>query len=110
MINRLFVYGSLAPGCPNEHILAKLSGTWEAAHISGHLREEGWGAGLGFPGIVLDDMGQEVRGSIFTSDQLSVFLPELDEFEGQGYRRVVAQATLLDQKTIVQCYIYELNA
>lgn len=41
MIERLFVYGSLAPGRPNEHILAAIPGTWEPASVSGRLREEG---------------------------------------------------------------------
>lgn len=49
MIERLFVYGSLAPGRPNEHILAAIPGTWEPASVSGRLREEGWARRWGFP-------------------------------------------------------------
>ena len=30
MIQRLFVYGTLALGRPNEHVLRKIGGTWEA--------------------------------------------------------------------------------
>jgi gamma-glutamylcyclotransferase (GGCT)/AIG2-like uncharacterized protein YtfP len=31
--DRLFVYGTLAPGRPNEHVLADLGGTWEPAYV-----------------------------------------------------------------------------
>ena len=30
MIQRLFVYGTLAPGRPNEHVLSEIGGSWEA--------------------------------------------------------------------------------
>jgi gamma-glutamylcyclotransferase (GGCT)/AIG2-like uncharacterized protein YtfP len=42
MIERLFVYGTLAPGRPNEHVLSEIGGTWEAAIVTGTLRQEGW--------------------------------------------------------------------
>jgi len=47
MTERLFVYGTLAPGRPNEHILADVPGSWEPARVTGTLREEGWGAAMG---------------------------------------------------------------
>ena len=31
MIQRLFVYGTLAPGQPNEHVLGDIEGSWETA-------------------------------------------------------------------------------
>jgi gamma-glutamylcyclotransferase (GGCT)/AIG2-like uncharacterized protein YtfP len=51
MIDRLFVYGTLAPGRPNEHILANVAGEWEPASVTGRLLEEGWGAAAGYPGM-----------------------------------------------------------
>ena len=51
MTQRLFVYGTLAPGRPNEHVLADVPGEWEAATVSGRLLHEGWGAAVGYPGI-----------------------------------------------------------
>lgn len=30
MIERLFVYGSLGPGRPNEHVLAVIGGNWQS--------------------------------------------------------------------------------
>jgi len=62
MIQRLFVYGTLAPGRANEHILADVPGQWEPASVSGRLLEQGWGAAVGYPGLVLDQQGSEVRG------------------------------------------------
>ena len=35
MIHRLFVYGTLAPGRPNEHVLADVPGEWEPATVMG---------------------------------------------------------------------------
>jgi gamma-glutamylcyclotransferase (GGCT)/AIG2-like uncharacterized protein YtfP len=39
MTNRLFVYGTLAPGRPNEHVFAEIPGRWEAATVKGKLVE-----------------------------------------------------------------------
>ncbi len=36
-ISKLFVYGSLAPRRPNEHILSELGGSWEVARVRGIL-------------------------------------------------------------------------
>lgn len=54
MIEKLFVYGTLCPDRPNEHVLDAIGGSWKSATISGALREEGWGAEMGYPGIDLD--------------------------------------------------------
>jgi hypothetical protein len=51
---RLAVYGTLAPGRPNHHQLNSLSGRWIKGTVRGQLLQEGWGAELGYPGIVLD--------------------------------------------------------
>ena len=62
MIHRLFVYGTLAPGQPNAHVLGDVPGTWEPARVTGTLLPEGWGAAIGYPGIVLDSRGETVPG------------------------------------------------
>ena len=51
MKQRLFVYGTLAPGRPNEHVLAPLGGTWQPAFVRGRLHAQGWGAAPGYPAI-----------------------------------------------------------
>lgn len=108
MTDRLFVYGTLAPGKPNAHVLAGIPGTWEPATVRGTLLPDGWGSALGYPGIVLDARGAEVRGLVFSSGQLAAHWPRIDEFEGDGYRRVLTPARLQDG-TLVQAYIYQLS-
>ena len=108
MSDRLFVYGTLAPGRPNEDILAEIPGTWEPATVKGILLKEGWGATIGYPGIVLDNLGSEVHGFIFSSEELSAHWDRLDEFEGDGYERVITSAELGDG-TVVKVHIYALK-
>ena len=108
MTHRLFVYGTLAPGGPNEHILASIPGTWEPAIVIGRLFQEGWGAAAGYPGIVLDEQGGEIKGFLFSSESLVEHWSRLDEFEGAGYERVLTTARLNDGNT-VDAYIYRLS-
>ena len=104
----LFVYGTLAPGRPNEHVLADVKGDWIPATVRGTLYEEGWGAAQGYPGIVLDDSQSAVDGLLFASEMLSQHWRRLDDFEGDGYRRVTTEAVTNDGKT-VQAHIYVLT-
>jgi gamma-glutamylcyclotransferase (GGCT)/AIG2-like uncharacterized protein YtfP len=108
MTHRLFVYGTLAPGRPNAHVLAPVSGTWEPATVTGTLHAEGWGAAAGYPGIVLDDSGGLVAGLLFSSDTLGEHWARLDAFEGDGYVRVLTRATRQDG-TAVDAYVYALS-
>ena len=108
MTDRLFVYGTLKPGGPNEHVLAEVPGTWEPATVKGTLLQEGWGAAVGYPGIVLHELGGEVHGFIFSSEELATHWARLDEFEGDGYERVVTSAEL-GEGTVVKAHIYVLN-
>jgi gamma-glutamylcyclotransferase (GGCT)/AIG2-like uncharacterized protein YtfP len=58
--------------------------------VKGKLFSSGWGAALGFPGLILDPLGLSVDVDIFESNELPEHWARLDEFEGRGYRRVVA--------------------
>lgn len=108
MIHRLFVYGSLAPGRLNGHVLADVPGEWEPATVTGTLLQEGWGAALGYPGIVLDERGDEVEGLLFSSESLAGYWDRLDAFEGDGYERALAKVKLRDG-TVVDACIYRLR-
>lgn len=108
MVERLFVYGSLGPGRPNEHVLAAIGGAWQVASVTGTLRHEGWGAALGYPGIQLGEGGAEVRGFLFSSENLSGRWQALDEFEGAAYQRVLTTVKLEDNTTVA-AYIYALR-
>lgn len=108
MTHRLFVYGTLAPGRPNAHVLADIPGEWEPATVSGTLLQEGWGAAAGYPGTVLDPRGGEVDGFLFSSEKLAEHWTRLDEFEGEGYERVVTAVKCKDG-SVVDAYIYKLS-
>ena len=89
MICKLFIYGSLAPGRSNEHVLAGIEGVWEPASIRGRLHVDGW---RGYPGIDLDPEGEEVEGLLFSSSKLQDNWQRLDLFEAQSYKRVLAES------------------
>ena len=108
MQRKLFVYGSLAPGRPNEHILSPLGGTWQPATVKGHLKQAGWGAAMGFPGLMLDGQGEAVAGLVFTAQKLDDFWAVLDDFEGEQYERVLTEASLEDGRS-VEAYVYVLR-
>jgi gamma-glutamylcyclotransferase (GGCT)/AIG2-like uncharacterized protein YtfP len=107
-MQRLFVYGTLAPGRANEHVLAGLGGEWQPASVRGRLIQQGWGAEMGFPGMVLDAAGEEIAGLIFAAPTLADFWPTLDAFEGEQYARVLAEARLPDGGSVAT-YVYVLN-
>lgn len=46
MTKRLFVYGTLGPGRPNEHVLRAIGGKWKEAFVKGYLWPQGWGANM----------------------------------------------------------------
>ena len=108
MIEKLFVYGTLGLGCPNEHILNNIGGSWDIASAKGNLLNKGWGAEMGFPGIELDESGSEINGFVFTSENLSNHWGKLDEFEGEAYLRVLSNVTLKNGNTVV-ANIYTLR-
>jgi gamma-glutamylcyclotransferase (GGCT)/AIG2-like uncharacterized protein YtfP len=108
MRERLFVYGTLAPGRPNEHVLSGIAGAWEKGCVRGNLLQAGWGADQGYPGVVLDPSAKLVEGFMLTSDQLSQEWARLDEFEGDGYERVLVQVEL-ETGGLVQAHIYQLK-
>lgn len=108
MTYQLFVYGTLAPGRPNEHVLADVPGKWKPATVTGTLLQEGWGATDGYPGIILEKQGTEVEGFLFSSKYLIEHWTRLDEFEGKDYERVITTAKLKDGTT-VDAYIYQLR-
>ena len=108
MTQRLFVYGTLVPGGPNEHVLNAIGGTWEEGSVMGYLKQQGWGSEMGYPGIVIENTGDEIKGYIFCSDQLDYHWDELDDFEGDEYRRILTKVKT-KEKMAVEAYIYILR-
>ncbi|KXF82102.1 hypothetical protein ATN88_19580 [Enterovibrio coralii] len=107
-MNALFVYGTLAPGKPNEHVLADIPGHWQPGKVQGVLHQKGWGAAMGFPGIELKNTDDLVQGNLFTSDSLDLHWDMLDEFEGNAYERVVTRVILEDESS-VDAFIYAIK-
>jgi len=107
-MERLFVYGTLAPGKQNHTLLQDIPGHWEPAKVTGILLNEGWGSDLGSPGIVVSEEGHEVEGFLFASNKLSEHWAMLDDYEGSGYRRELVIATTNNDEK-VQAYVYALN-
>ena len=107
-VERLFIYGSLQPGGPNEHVLQDVEGEWEPAVIRGSLVEEGWGASIGYPGLRVCNEGEHVRGYILSSSSLSSIWDYLDEFEGEEYQRTIATVTLGNGER-VRAHVYTLR-
>jgi gamma-glutamylcyclotransferase (GGCT)/AIG2-like uncharacterized protein YtfP len=108
MLERLFVYGTLAPGRPNEHLLSAVPGTWQRGIVRGHLVQEGWGAEQGYPGVVVDESAGPVGGYVLTSEVLDLEWARLDQFEGTQYQRVLAQIELESGQS-VEAYVYQLK-
>jgi gamma-glutamylcyclotransferase (GGCT)/AIG2-like uncharacterized protein YtfP len=85
----LAVYGTLAPGRPNHHVVAPLGGEWTEGVIEGDLHPVGWAATYGYPAFLPRPGGPAVPVHVLTAPTLAAAWPELDDFEGPGYRRIL---------------------
>lgn len=85
----LAVYGSLAPGRANHHVVAPLEGTWTEGVVEGDRVEAGWGATLGYPAFRPRAGGEVIAVHVLTSDRLPAAWGRLDEFEGAEYCRIL---------------------
>ncbi|MEO7964698.1 MAG: gamma-glutamylcyclotransferase [Gemmatimonadaceae bacterium] len=86
---RLAVYGTLAPGRSNYHIVAPLGGDWTEGVVEGDLSAHGWGAALGYPAFRPRVGGAIVPVHVLSSSSLPAFWPALDRFEGVEYHRIL---------------------
>ena len=102
---RLATYGTLSPGGPNHHKLAALGGEWRTGTVRGRLVEKGWGAGLGYPALVLDDSGPLIEVSVFESKDLPEHWSRLDAFEGRGYKRMTVSVETTDGRLDSWIYV-----
>jgi gamma-glutamylcyclotransferase (GGCT)/AIG2-like uncharacterized protein YtfP len=102
---RLATYGTLAPGRPNHGELSDPPGRWLVGHVRGSLLEAGWGADLGYPGLILNPGEPRVEVHVFESPALLDHWRRLDEFEGPGYRRVVVDVSTLEGVMPASIYV-----
>lgn len=92
--HRLAVYGSLAPGETNHHVVESLGGSWRRGTVRGRLHARGWGATLGFPALIWDPCGDPVEVQLLETRELEAAWSELDAFEGEAYLRILVPVEL----------------
>src|ERR687897_3264524 len=85
----LAVYGTLAPGQPNHHVVAPLEGEWTDGLIEGDLLPVGWGAALGYPGFRPRVGGDAVAVQVLVASSFAPGWATLYRFEGPGYQRIL---------------------
>jgi gamma-glutamylcyclotransferase (GGCT)/AIG2-like uncharacterized protein YtfP len=95
----LIVYGSLAPGEANHFLLAGLEGEWYRCRIRGQM-----GNYRGFKSFRYDPRGPEHPAWLLSSPDISRVLPELDDFEGDEYERIIIPARVGDRWVMAQIY------
>jgi len=108
MPDSLFVYGTLKPGEPMDHLLESIGGTWKKGTVRGRFIWADEIPGFPYPGVILDDGYDTVDGYLFRSENLSNHWDDLDRYEGNSYKRVITQVALRDG-TVTDAYIYELK-
>jgi gamma-glutamylcyclotransferase (GGCT)/AIG2-like uncharacterized protein YtfP len=82
--HRLAVYGTLAPGQANHHMIANIQGLWEDGFIVGKLHE--------IDGLIAfrwKTPGDKVAIKLLTSPDFPSHWQGLDRFEGPPYRRIL---------------------
>jgi gamma-glutamylcyclotransferase (GGCT)/AIG2-like uncharacterized protein YtfP len=79
---KLFVYGSLAPGQSNYQILSEMHGTWTNCKIRGSITKN---AKLQY--FKWDVYGEEIDAKLFTTPDLKDKWNSIDRFEGSSYQR-----------------------
>ena len=106
----LIIYGTLAPGRQNHHIIAHIKGDWKEGIIRGKLETKGWGANMGYNAFkhVSIELQETIKAFVLFSDELVANWKMLDEFEGDEYKRILAKYELDNGETGVG-YIYALN-
>lgn len=108
--NSFIMYGTLGPGGPNHHLVKDIGGTWHKGLIKGKLAEGGWGSEFGYNGFRHDNSEeqQDIPASILIAENMPSNWKRLDEFEGDGYERILSKFELADGSFAVG-YIYALR-
>ena len=89
MTHRVFVYGTLKRGYPNNPLLEGSEFLGEAVTLPTYKMVE-----TSFPVIMPDPSGKPVAGEIYTVDDATLARLDQLEREGRSYDRVMIDATL----------------
>jgi gamma-glutamylcyclotransferase (GGCT)/AIG2-like uncharacterized protein YtfP len=104
--NHFAVYGTLAPGAPNHHVLESLNGQWCEGFVHGDLFQRGWGAEHGYPALRWNPRSAQIAVKLLVSEDLEHYWQRLDEFEGSEYQRILVPVYTGDSEVAV-ANIYE---
>ncbi len=104
--NHFAVYGTLAPGAPNHHVLESLSGEWCEGCVHGDLHQKGWGAQQGYPAIRWNPRSGQIPVKLLVSADLEHHWERLDKLEGPEYQRILVPVYSGD-KVVAVANIYE---
>lgn len=96
---RLVVYGSLAPGEANHHVLDGISGEWRACVITGTVEMHD-----GYRIFRWARDGDRIAAQMLISQDLPRNWLRLDEFEGGDYRRIVIPAEVGGRRVFANVY------
>ena len=99
-MEHLFVYGSLRPGEKHHEMLASIKGNWQDAIVRGKFFPQGLEITEGYPAMIPDKHGIEIRGALFSSAYLPEHWKDLDDFEGDAYERRKVLVELVDGNKI----------
>lgn len=86
-LERLIVYGTLAPGAPNHGEVRSITGHWRQGWIHGDLLPEGWGSANGYPALRWRQAGPRVPAWLLESREMPAHWKRLDDYEGAEYQR-----------------------
>lgn len=105
---RLFVYGTLAPGQANAHILERVEGNWRRAQVRARLYPPGTPPIIDYPVIIADESADWIDGWLLESSELAALWPSLDRFETEAYRRERVAVRCGDDE-LLEATTYTLN-
>lgn len=98
---RLAVYGTLAPGQPNESVLSRMRGSWIEGNVKGHVYPV-----AGLPVFEWNTNAEKIPIKLLDSRELPKNLSSIDKFEGSGYKRILIPVSLENNASTV-ANIYE---
>jgi len=96
---KLIVYGTLAPGAPNESVLEGIDGLWQDCKIRGEIIRY---TGLNY--FKWSPNAGEIDAKMFISKSLPDKLSSIDRFEGGNYHRILIPAKVGEYWAIANIY------
>ncbi len=96
---RLASYGTLRPGYCNHHHVSSIQGAWIDGTIYGEVFERN-----NYPVFIWKLDGAAVPVQVLVSRDLPDSISKVDDFEGEGYRRIIVPVSMNGQ--VLACCVY----